>query len=212
MSEFMFEREAMLSGQIKARGIHDPRVLAAMQKVERHLFVPFAFRQRSYQDSPLPIGESQTISQPFIVALMTELLELKGREKVLEIGTGSGYQAAILGELAREVYSLEVLKPLAESAEQLLVGLGYHNIHVKCADGYDGWHEQGPFDGIIATCAPADIPISLVGQLAEGGRMVIPIGTVDQELVLVRKEQGKIIRTKITPVRFVLMVRDRKEG
>jgi protein-L-isoaspartate(D-aspartate) O-methyltransferase len=210
MLDFRHERESMVRDQIEARGVRDRRVLAAMLKVERHRFVPFELWQAAYLDSPLPIGEYQTISQPFIVALMTELLALEGHEKVLEIGTGSGYQTAILGELAREVYSLEVLKPLAESADKRLAELGYHNIHVKNADGYNGWREQSPFDGIIATCAPADIPAALVEQLAEGGRLAIPVGTFDQELVLVRKVKGQAITTKITPVRFVPMVRIRE--
>jgi protein-L-isoaspartate(D-aspartate) O-methyltransferase len=175
-------REGMVEAQIKARGVKEPRVLAAMLKVERHLFVPKDLRPTAYSDQPLPIGESQTISQPYIVALMTELLDLKGEEKVLEVGTGSGYQAAILAELAKEVYTIEIIDKLATSAEKLLLDLGYRNIKVKAGDGYLGWPEAAPFDAIIVTCAPDHIPKPLMDQLKEGGRMVIPVGEFTQEL------------------------------
>jgi len=205
--DFKGLREEMVRAQIEARGIKDKRVLEAMLKVERHRFVPLVLQDLAYEDEPLPIGEGQTISQPYIVALMTELLQLKGNEKVLEIGTGSGYQAAILGELAREVYTIEILPTLAEQAEELLSDLGYENIKVKCGDGYLGWPEFSPFDAIIVTCAPEEVPQSLVEQLAEGGRMVIPVGETYQELKLLVKLKGKIEEKNIIPVRFVPMVR-----
>lgn len=204
-TKFTKARREMIETQIKARGIKDERLLKAMFKVERHLFVPNHIQNLSYSDSPLPIGEGQTISQPYIVALMTELLKLDGDEKVLEIGTGSGYQAAILAELAKEVYTIEILEPLAKRAEKLLKDLGYENITVKCGDGYIGWKEYAPFDGIIVTCAPPHIPQPLIEQLAEGGRMVIPVGTLWQELKLLEKVNGKIKTTSIIPVRFVPM-------
>jgi len=207
--EFDRQRDEMVTKQIQARGIKDVRVIAAMRKVKRHLFMPAYLRPKAYGDHPLPIGEGQTISQPYIVALMTELLELKGNDKVLEIGTGSGYQAAVLAELTDEVYTIEILRPLAERAESLLKDLGYENIRVRYADGFLGWPEQAPFDAIIVTCAPENIPAPLIEQLAEGGRLVIPVGTNWQELKLVKKINGKIAVANIIPVRFVPMVRDK---
>jgi protein-L-isoaspartate(D-aspartate) O-methyltransferase len=198
-------RERMVASQIKARGIRDQRVLEAMRKVERHLFVPESYRSLAYVDQPLPIGEGQTISQPYIVALMTELLQLDGDEKVLEIGTGSGYQAAILAELAHHVYTIEIVEPLADQAEKLLTELGYDNITVKCGDGYLGWEEHAPFDAIIVTCAPPEVPQPLLEQLADGGRMVVPVGSFWQELLLIEKEDGKITERSVIPVRFVPM-------
>jgi len=198
-------REKMVETQIKGRGVKDPRVLSAMLKVERHHFVPKTYESQAYSDQPLPIGEGQTISQPYIVALMTELLGLKGEEKVLEIGTGSGYQAAILAELAREVYTIEIIEALAESAKNLLLKLGYQNIQVKTGDGYLGWPEVAPFDAIIVTCAPDHIPKPLIEQLKEGGRLVIPVGTFSQELKKVVKRSGKIETTDVIPVIFVPM-------
>ena len=198
-------REEMVKVQIRNRGIKDERLLKAMLKVERHKFVPEEIQRFAYIDRPLPIGEEQTISQPYIVALMTELLKLDGNEKVLEIGTGSGYQAAILAELAREVYTIEILEPLAKKAEKLLQNLGYENITVKCGDGYIGWEEHAPFDAIIVTCAPPYIPQPLVDQLAEGARMVIPVGTTWQELKLIEKLNGQIKIFDTIPVRFVPM-------
>lgn len=195
----------MVETQIIARGVKDKRVLEAMLKVERHKFVPLNLQKYAYEDYPLEIGEGQTISQPYIVALMTELLELKGNEKVLEIGTGSGYQAAILAELCKKVYTIEIIPSLAENAKKLLKNLGYKNIKVKTGDGFYGWKEYAPFDGIIVTCAPSDIPKPLIDQLAEGGRMVIPVGDIYQELLLIKKEKGKLIRKSIIPVRFVPM-------
>jgi len=198
-------REMMVETQIKARGVNDPRVLAAMLKVERHLFVPKDLHPTAYSDQPLPIEEGQTISQPYIVALMTELLDLKGDEKVLEIGTGSGYQAAILAELAKEVYTIEIIEKLATSAEKLLLDLGYKNIKVKAGDGYLGWPEAAPFDAIIVTCAPDHIPKPLMDQLREGGRMVIPVGEFTQELKKIVKRGGKLETTNVIPVIFVPM-------
>jgi len=198
-------REAMVETQIKARGVKDPRVLSAMLKVERHLFVPKNLHSTAYSDQPLPIGEGQTISQPYIVALMTELMDLKGEEKVLEVGTGSGYQAAILAELAKEVYTIEIIEKLATSAERLLLDLGYKNIKVKAGDGYLGWPEAAPFDAIIVTCAPDHIPKPLIAQLKEGGRMVIPVGESTQELKRIVKRSGKLQTTDVIPVLFVPM-------
>ena len=203
--EFKTMREKMVETQIKARGVKDPRVLSAMLKVERHLFVPKEYQTSAYADQPLPIGEGQTISQPYIVALMTELLELKGGEKVLEIGTGSGYQAAILAELVKEVYTIEIVEPLASSAKNRLLELGYQNINVKAGDGYLGWPEVGPFDAIIVTAAPDHIPKPLIDQLKEGGRMVIPVGAYSQELKKIVKRSGKIETADIIPVIFVPM-------
>lgn len=198
----------MVETQIIARGIKDKRVISAMLKIERHLFVPENLREFAYEDYPLPIGENQTISQPYIVALMTEVLNLKREDKVLEIGTGSGYQAAILAEIAKEVYTIEILAKLAERAEKLLKDLGYKNIKVRCGDGYLGWKEFSPFDCIIVTCAPEDIPQPLIEQLAQDGRIVIPIGErFYQELVLIEKRKGKIEKKSIIPVLFVPMIR-----
>jgi protein-L-isoaspartate(D-aspartate) O-methyltransferase len=211
--DFSRAREQMIKFQIESRGVDDKRVLEAMRKVERHLFVPVEYRSHAYADQPLPIGEDQTISQPYIVALMTELLKLNGDEKVLEIGTGSGYQAAVLGELADSVFSIEIVKPLAERADSLLTELGYENITVKCGDGYIGWEEHAPFDAVIVTCAPPKIPQPLVEQLADGGRMVVPVGTFWQELLLIEKKDGELRETSIIPVRFVPMTGEGvKEG
>jgi protein-L-isoaspartate(D-aspartate) O-methyltransferase len=200
-------RRQMVEDQIRARGVRDRRVLEAMRKVERHLFVPADLRHLAYEDFPLPIGEGQTISQPYIVALMTELLALKGTERILEIGTGSGYQAAILAELVKEVYTIEILEPLAKQSERLFRELNYRNIKVKLGDGFLGWSEFSPFDGIIVTCAPDKIPPPLLEQLAEGGRLVIPVGALRQELKLVRKVKDRIQEEDIIPVRFVPMLR-----
>jgi protein-L-isoaspartate(D-aspartate) O-methyltransferase len=208
-TSFDQKRKQMVENQIKARGIKDLRVLDAMLKVKRHLFVPSNIRHLAYEDRPLPIGEEQTISQPYIVALMTELLGLKGGERVLEIGTGSGYQAAILAEFVKEVYTIEILEPLARQSEGLLKALNYNNIKVKCGDGFLGWPEFSPFDGIIVTCAPEKIPPPLLEQLAEGGRLVIPVGTYWQDLKLVRKIKGTIKEEDIVPVRFVPMTREK---
>ncbi len=200
-------RERMVATQIAARGITDERVLEAMRKVPRHLFVEEALRDQAYADHPLPIGEGQTISQPYIVALMTEALELKGDEKVLEIGTGSGYQTAILAELARWVYSIERYPRLLERARQVLEALGYHNVILRLGDGTKGWPEAAPFDAIIVTAAGPRVPEPLLEQLAEGGRLVMPVGDEwSQYLVKVVKKGGKFHRQTLEPVRFVKLV------
>ena len=203
--DYFEARRDMVEQQIQSRGIKDPRLVNALLKVERHLFVPGKYRDQAYSDYPLPIGENQTISQPYIVALMTDLLKLDGTEKVLEIGTGSGYQAAVLGELAKEVYTIEIVAPLAKRAGQLLDSLGYENIVCREGDGYIGWEEKAPFDAIIVTCAPPFVPRPLIDQLAEGGRMVIPVGSFYQELYLIQKEDETLTHTSIIPVRFVPM-------
>lgn len=207
---FTEKRRQMVEAQIAARGIKDPRLLDALLRVKRHRFVPLHIRPSAYEDRPLPIGEGQTISQPYIVALMSELLALKGTERVLEIGTGSGYQTAILAELAREVYTIEILEPLARQSGRLLTELNYKNIRLKTGDGFLGWPESSPFDGIIVTCAPEKIPPPLLEQLAEGGRLVIPVGKHWQNLKLVRKTKDRIKEADIIPVRFVPMLREKK--
>ena len=199
-------RATMVETQIAARGVRDPRVLAAMRKVPRHLFVEPAERARAYEDHPLPIAGSQTISQPYIVALMTELLALPEHARVLEIGTGSGYQSAVLGEIADDVYSIEILPELARASARKLGELGYKNVTVREGDGYRGWPEHAPYDGIIVTAAPESVPQPLIEQLAPGGRMVIPVGTFFQELkVFTRGADGRITEQSIIPVRFVPM-------
>jgi len=204
-------RQRMVREQVVARGIKDQKVIHAMLNVPRHLFVPANYERMAYEDRPLPIGEGQTISQPYIVALMTETLDLNKKMKVLEIGTGSGYQAAILAKIVREVYTIEIIESLGEKAENLLSDLGYDNVHVKIGDGYKGWPAKAPFDAIIVTCAPTDIPQPLKEQLKEGGRMIIPVGgSIVQELALLEKKKGKLEKKVVAPVRFVPMVR--KDG
>lgn len=201
-------RARMVETQIAARGVRDPRVLRAMREVPRHLFVDESLRSHAYDDEPLPIGggTSQTVSQPYIVALMTELLDLQAGEKVLEIGTGSGYQSAVLSRLARHVYSIEIVPELARSAADRLARLGYANVTVRAGDGYRGWPEEAPFDGIVVTAAPERLPEPLLAQLAPGGRMVIPVGGFFQELkVFTRDRNGKVTEKDILPVRFVPM-------
>ncbi len=208
---FTRARKAMVETQLAARGISDVRLLEAMGRVKRHKFVPEEHRKFAYNDHPLPIAEGQTISQPYIVAIMTELLKLDGDEIVLEIGTGSGYHAAILAELAKKVYTIEILEPLAIQSEKLLKELGYENITVKFGDGYLGWEKYAPFDAIVVTAAPPHIPQPLIDQLAEGGRMIIPVGVQFQELKLLEKKDGEIKITNIIPVRFVPMTGDEVE-
>ncbi len=210
---FELLRKEMVEYQIKARGIKDEKVLNAMLKVPRHLFVPQELMPLAYEDYPLPIGEEQTISQPYIVALMTSSLKLKGDEKVLEIGTGSGYQAAVLAEIVKDVYTIEIRESLAISAEKRLRKLGYKNIKVKVGDGYFGWEENAPFDAIIVTCSAPKPPSPLLEQLKEGGRMVIPLeeNPFYQSLVLITKEKGKIKKKNIEAVRFVPMVREKEK-
>jgi len=206
--EFVRERSRMVAEQIEARGIRDPRVLTALLRVPRHRFVPTDLAADAYRDHPLPIGHGQTISQPYIVAYMTEALELRPSDKVLEIGTGSGYQAAVLAEAADEVFSVEIVADLADRATRLLRDLGYANVRVRHADGYAGWPEHAPFDAIMVTAAPDHVPEPLVQQLASGGRMIIPVGAGDQELRVIRKtEQGLVERSTI-PVRFVPFTRN----
>jgi len=199
-------RARMVDSQIAARGVRNPRVLAAMREVPRHLFVDEAQRSHAYDDGPLPIGGKQTISQPYIVALMSELLDLTPNEKVLEIGTGSGYQSAVLARLAGHVYSIEIIPELARQSADRLKKLGFSNITVREGDGYRGWPEEAPFDGIIVTAAPERIPQPLLDQLAPNGRMVIPVGGFFQELKVFKKDaNGRITEQDIIPVRFVPM-------
>ena len=188
------------------RNITNARVLAVMGKVPRHEFVPMELQPRAYEDRALPIGYDQTISQPYVVAFMTEQLDPKPTDRVLEIGTGSGYQAAVLAQLVAEVHTIEIIEPLAKRAEADLKRLGYTNIHVRAGDGSQGWPEAAPFDAIIVTCAPEKVPQPLVEQLKDGGRMIIPIGRMgDQELVLLRKQGGQLEKRAVLPVRFVPM-------
>lgn len=199
-------REKMVQDQLVNRGIKSRPVLDAMRKVERHRFVPMDLMREAYNDYPLPIGEGQTISQPYIVAFMTEALALNPTDRVLEIGTGSGYQAAILAEICAEVYSIEIEEVLGNRADNLLDELGYKNIHIRIGDGYLGWPEKAPFDAIIVTCSPSKIPQPLQDQLNEGGRMIIPVGdSYTQELILVKKEKGKLSKQYRLPVMFVPM-------
>ena len=202
-------RQRMVREQIVARGIKDQKVIQALINVKRHLFVPENQERMAYEDRPLPIGEGQTISQPYIVALMTETLELEEDMSVLEIGTGSGYQAAILAEIVKEVYSIEIVESLGLRAKKILSDLNYTNINLKIGDGYKGWEENAPFDAIIVTCAPANIPEPLKVQLKEGGKMIIPLGgSIAQELVLLERINGKLVKKIVAPVRFVPMVRN----
>ena len=200
------ERARMVSTQIEARGVHDARVLAAMRRVPRHRFMPDFVQSRAYDDGALPIGEGQTISQPFVVASMTEQLKLGPKARVLEVGTGSGYQAAVLAELAAEVYTIEIVAPLAERAAAELSELGYENVRVRTGDGYRGWPEAAPFDAIIVTAAPDHVPQPLVEQLAVGGRMVIPVGGRGlQDLLLLVRDKDGVREETLYGVLFVPM-------
>jgi len=210
---FNLERQRMVNEQLLApgRGITNSRVIAAMRKVPRHQFVPASVRSRAYEDYPLPIGFDQTISQPFIVAFMTEQLGPKPTDRVLEIGTGSGYQAAVLSELVAEVYTIEIIEPLAKRAEADFLRLGYTNVHVRVGDGYKGWPETAPFDSIIVTCAPQQVPPPLLQQLNNGGKIIIPVGeSYEQKLYLLRKNGDQVEREGVLPVRFVPMIHERK--
>jgi len=198
--------KSMVNTQIAARGVSDFAVLQAMKNTPRHLFVPDEVSHLAYNDNPLPIGYNQTISQPYIVGLMSALLELSGEEIVLEIGTGSGYQASILSQLVKECYSIEVVEELAIRSTKTLSGLGYDNVTVKWGDGYKGWPEKAPFDAIIVTAAPEEIPEKLLEQLKTGGKMVIPVGKYYQELLLITKKETGYKRKEVIPVRFVPMV------
>jgi protein-L-isoaspartate(D-aspartate) O-methyltransferase len=198
---------AMVDRQIRARGVVDARVLAAMRKVPRHRFVPPERAAQAYDDTPLPIGHAQTISQPYIVAYMTEALELSPGHRVLEIGTGSGYQAAVLAEIAKEVYTIEIVSELAARAAGTLKALGYANVHVRDGDGYAGWPEQAPFDRVIVTAAPDHVPQPLVDQLAVGGRLVIPVGDVRQQMAILSKTKDGVVEKRTIDVRFVPLTR-----
>ena len=213
VADFAGQRERMVKEQIVMRGLVAERVLSALRKVPREEFVPPEYRAESYTDKALPIGYDQTISQPYIVAFMTEELRPQPTHRVLEVGTGSGYQAAILAELVAEVYTIEIIEPLAQKAEATLQRLGYKNVHVKTGDGYKGWPERAPFDSIIVTCAPERVPQPLLDQLKEGGRMIIPVGAkFAQELYLFEKKNGRLQQSAVLPVRFVPMLRTEKEG
>ncbi len=198
-------RLQMVKQDIEGRGIKDPLVLNAMRKVPRHLLVEESLRSRAYDDNPLPIGEGQTISQPYIVAFMTETLRLAGGERVLEVGTGSGYQAAVLAEIVKDVYTIEIVPGLYSRTRERLLQLGYRNVHTRLGDGYAGWPEHAPFDAVIMTAAAERIPAPLFEQLAEGGRMVMPLGSTPlyQKLTLITKKSGKPVIKELLPVRFV---------
>ena len=210
---FKLARNRMVDEQIcpPMRGIKNPDVLEVMRQVQRHEFVPENVRHESYNDTALPIGCGQTISQPFIVALMTEQILCGQDHRVLEIGTGSGYQAAILSFLAKNVYSIEIVDELAAKASNCLKQLGIFNVHIKNGDGFAGWPEESPFDSIIVTCAPEDLPLALVNQLKEGGRVIIPVGSREhQQLYLIEKKHGQVRQKAVLPVRFVPMVSRRQ--
>jgi len=205
-SRYRLMREEMVSSQIERRGVKDPRVLRALRSVPRHVFVPGHLTDQAYDDNALPIGQDQTISQPYIVAVMTEALALEHSDRVLEIGTGSGYQAAVLGELAGQVFTIEIVEALGRQAAKRLRKMGYGNITTRIGDGYAGWPEESPFDAVIVTAAPDHIPAPLVEQLKPGGKMVIPVDNLDQHLLLLTKqEDGSFQETRIIPVRFVPM-------
>ena len=201
-------RKRMVDTQLISRDIRDMRLIDAMHKVPRHRFVPPAERLNAYIDSPLPIGYSQTISQPYIVAYMTQALEVRPTHRVLEIGTGSGYQAAVLAELAHQVYTIEIVAPLAQRARETLASLGYRNIHVRTGNGYLGWEEHAPYDRILVTAAPEEVPPALVQQLKIGGLMAIPVGRFSQELKILRRTPDGMETLRTVPVRFVPMTGD----
>jgi protein-L-isoaspartate(D-aspartate) O-methyltransferase len=204
--EYRQARERMVREEIETRGVRDARVLAAMRKVPRHLFVPPDQRKNAYFDAPLHIGFGQTITEPYLVAFMTEALELKPTDRVLEIGTGSGFQAAVLAELAREVYTIEIVAPLAKAADERLKSLGYTNVHVRAGDGYGGWPEAAPFDAIILTAAPPErVPPPLIEELREGGRLIAPVGGTYQDLTRLRRTGKGVTEETLLPVRFVPM-------
>jgi protein-L-isoaspartate(D-aspartate) O-methyltransferase len=211
--EMSCKRLAMVNEQLAGRDITDERVLDAMRHVKRHLFVPDELRDLAYADSALPIGHGQTISQPYIVALMTQLSQPRESFRVLDVGTGSGYQAAVLAELVEHVCSVEIICPLADAARERLQSLGYRNVEVRCGDGHAGWPEHAPFDVIIVAAAPEQIPQPLIDQLAPGGRLVIPVGTYFQQLAIVEKQaDGRVKRRSVAPVAFVPMTGDKKTG
>ncbi len=205
---YLAVRQKMVEEQIRKRGISNPRILRAMARVPRHLFVPRKYRSLAYRDGPLPIGKGQTISQPYIVAFMTDALHTTPEDRVLEVGTGSGYQAAVLAEIVREVYTIEIIPELGEKASNRLKELGYRNAQVRIGDGYLGWPEKAPFDAIIVTAAPEQVPPALLDQLKEGGRLCLPVGSTGslQSLVLFTKEGGRLKKEVLLPVRFVPMI------
>ena len=203
---FEKQREQMVETQIRARGVRDGKVLRAMRRVPRHLFIPSDMAPYAYSDEPLPVGEGQTISQPYIVAYMTEALALTGRERVLEVGTGSGYQTAVLAELAAEVYTVELISSLAVRAQEVLTSLGYKHIHYRIGDGGQGWPEEAPFDRIMVTAAASSMPMALRPQLRDQGRLVLPLGSDSQELVLVVHQDNEFTLTRLLPVRFVPLI------
>jgi len=208
--DFAVARQHMVETQIKGRGVTDSRVTEVMSSVPRHEFLPENYRTYAYEDHPLPIGYGQTISQPYIVAFMTEQLRPQPTDRVLEIGTGSGYQAAVLSKLVAEVYTIEIVKPLAQRAEMDLRRLNYSNVKVKAGDGYKGWPEHAPFDAIIVTAAPDHVPQPLIDQLKEGGRMIIPVGGREmQQLYLLEKHAGKLTQRAVLPVNFVPLTREK---
>jgi protein-L-isoaspartate(D-aspartate) O-methyltransferase len=204
-------RRRMVDEQLRARDISSPRVLEAMLAVPRHLFVPESLRDEAYRDSPLPIGHDQTISQPYIVAFMTQALDVQPEHRVLEVGTGSGYQAAVLAALAKEVYTIEIVAPLAEQARERLPALGYRNVEVRTGNGYLGWPEHAPYDRVMVTAAPDHVPDALLKQLKIGGLMAIPVGTAIQELRILRRTAAGTETLSTLPVRFVPMTSKPKE-
>ncbi len=210
-SHYSLLREQMVDCQIKARGIKDERVLDALRKVPRHCFIPTQLISEAYADYPLPIGEGQTISQPYIVAFMSEQLEIEPDHKILEIGTGSGYQTAVLAELTPKVYSVEYYPQLADQSARRLHQMGYLSVKVRQGNGYQGWPEEAPFNGIILTCAPPEIPMKLAAQLAEGGKMILPLGYPGlQDLILIKKQKGALYRKSLLSVAFVPMLKGEK--
>ncbi len=211
VADYTFKRIKMVERQIISRGVSDSLVIKAMRTVPRHLFIPEVYQNEAYDDGPLPIGYGQTISQPYIVALMTELMHLKGGEKVLEIGTGSGYQAAILSEIAGEVHTIEIVSELCHKADSTLRSLGYKNVYVHCGDGYRGLRDEAPFDAVMLTAAPNHIPPELIKQLKNGGVLVMPLGTYRQELMTITKSDTGVVEQKVIPVRFVPMTGEAEE-
>jgi protein-L-isoaspartate(D-aspartate) O-methyltransferase len=212
-NEYKTEREAMVIEQIASQGIKDEKVLEAMKKVPRHCFVPEELRHLAYADSPLPIGDGQTISQPYIVAFMTEAAQVNPESRVLEIGTGCGYQSAVLGEICKDVFTIEIVKPLAEKASKLLKELGYSNIHVRQGDGWEGWPEKAPFDIILITAAPEHLPQPILSQLKIGGRIIVPVGSlIDQKLIRYTKTEKGLKEEVLIPVRFVPMTGKAQEN
>jgi protein-L-isoaspartate(D-aspartate) O-methyltransferase len=210
--EFAAARERMVRNQLESRDIKDAKVLASMRKIPRHKFVPPEIVDSAYDDNALPLSLGQTVSQPYIVAFMTQALDLEGNERVLEVGTGSGFQAAVLAEIVPEVYTIEILPALTERARRTLADLGYKNIRFRTGDGYEGWPEAAPFDAIVVTAAPDHVPAPLVDQLKPGGRMIIPVGRFEQELVVIEKTKSGFTRRSTIPVRFVPMTGRAQEG